>query len=150
MADERQLGAVFAPQSKDEVFPADHLWQNQTHWNHRQTNEKEQRISPLHYTQAFLVTKHLHNQYQPQPLLFVGEINNDKLVLSERRQWQQKFGLWQNENYDGRTIKWLKLQQNFKHLRLNFHQHDEYVTEQSTSDDEWCCQQQFTILDSWC
>ena len=67
MADEWQLWAVFAPQSKDEVLPANHLWQNQTDWDHRQADEQEQWISSLHYAQPFLVSKHLHSRHQFLP-----------------------------------------------------------------------------------
>ena len=62
MANKRQLGAVLSPQPKDEVFPANHLRQNETDGHHRQANEQEQRIGSLHYTQALLVTKHLCHQ----------------------------------------------------------------------------------------
>lgn len=39
MTNKWQLGAVFAPQSKDEVFPANHLRQNQTDGHHGQADE---------------------------------------------------------------------------------------------------------------
>ena len=60
MANKWQLGAVFSPQPENEVFPANHLWQNKADGNHWEANEQKQRIGSLHHTQALLVTQNLH------------------------------------------------------------------------------------------
>lgn len=57
-----QFVRVLPPQTQDVVLPADHLAKDQHDWDGGQTNEQEQRVSPLHNIQALLMAHHLNSK----------------------------------------------------------------------------------------